>query len=125
MTTDPAEKWKARYIELFAEELERSGQKTLAFHVRAGIDNSHGGTAAVAAAERALAEAAADGRGAQQELDAQLCDIAAAGHDEAFAAADHDPALTETQREAIKDRIAARSRTASGLATAIRAQQKP
>lgn len=115
MTAD-TEKWKA-----FADELRKwwsfdDGQMhTHSWHDRENFIERK--------LPSLLAEATADEQEAQQELDAQLCDIAAAGHDEAFAAADRDPALTETQREAIKDRIAARSRTASGLATAIRARQ--
>lgn len=40
--------------DIFAEELERRGETGLARMVKAGTDNSHGGTAAIEAMQRAL-----------------------------------------------------------------------
>lgn len=46
-----------RMRSIFAEELERFGERGLADAVRAGRDNSHGGAAALAAMKRAVEEA--------------------------------------------------------------------
>jgi hypothetical protein len=40
--------------EIFADELDRAGEIALAMRVRNGADNSHGGTAAIAAMQRAI-----------------------------------------------------------------------
>lgn len=46
-----------RIREIFAEELDRNSESRLAEMVRMGSDNSHGGTAAIAAMQRVKDEA--------------------------------------------------------------------